>query len=35
MKLNKLHQWVDLAFLLFLGIWMLAVILALIDMWLR
>ena len=35
MKFNRLHQWVDLAFLLFLGIWMLAVILALIDMWLK
>lgn len=35
MKFNRLHQWVDFAFLLFLGIWMLAVILALIDMWLK
>jgi len=35
MKFNKLHQWVDFAFLLFLAIWALAIIIAVIDMWLR
>jgi len=33
MRFNKIHQWADLIFLIFLAIWALAVITAVIDMY--
>ena len=35
MRFSRIGQWVDFAFLLFLSIWGLAVIVALIDWYLR